>query len=118
VSALVVKAAFYLLLRLWLDLFGPVVNQLSAWLLGWLGAAAVLWGSWNALWAPRLKLLAAYSTVAQLGYLFLFFSADRRSATRSGAGCGLRRLAAGPDPRFRQERPVPGRRGDPAAGRP
>lgn len=72
-SALVVKAAFYLLLRLWLDLFGPVVNQPAAWLLGWLGAAAVLWGSWNALWAPRLKLLAAYSTVAQLGYLFLFF---------------------------------------------
>ncbi len=33
----------------------------------------MLWGSWNALWAARLKLLAAYSTVAQLGYLFLFF---------------------------------------------
>jgi formate hydrogenlyase subunit 3/multisubunit Na+/H+ antiporter MnhD subunit len=41
--------------------------------LGTLGAAAVLWGSWQALRAERLKLLAAYSTVAQLGYLFLFF---------------------------------------------
>ncbi len=33
----------------------------------------MLWGSWNALRVERLKLLAAYSTVAQLGYLFLFF---------------------------------------------
>jgi formate hydrogenlyase subunit 3/multisubunit Na+/H+ antiporter MnhD subunit len=33
----------------------------------------VLWGSWQALRAKRLKLLAAYSTVAQLGYLFIFF---------------------------------------------
>ena len=37
------------------------------------GALAVLWGSWQALQAERLKLLAAYSPVAQLGYLFLFF---------------------------------------------
>ncbi len=72
-SALVVKAAFYLMLRLWLDLFQPALTPAAAWLLGLLGAAAVLWGSWNALLAQRLKLLAAYSTVAQLGYLFLFF---------------------------------------------
>jgi formate hydrogenlyase subunit 3/multisubunit Na+/H+ antiporter MnhD subunit len=72
-SALVVKAAFYLVLRLWLDLLGPVANAQAANLLGLLGAGAVLWGSWRALHAPRLKLLAAYSTVAQLGYLFLFF---------------------------------------------
>jgi formate hydrogenlyase subunit 3/multisubunit Na+/H+ antiporter MnhD subunit len=32
----------------------------------------VLWGSWCAIRAERLKLLAAYSTVAQIGYLFLF----------------------------------------------
>jgi NADH:ubiquinone oxidoreductase subunit 5 (subunit L)/multisubunit Na+/H+ antiporter MnhA subunit len=49
------------------------VTQAAAWLLGSLGALAVLWGSWNALRAVRLKLLAAWSTVAQLGYLFLFF---------------------------------------------
>lgn len=72
-SALVVKAAFYLLLRLWLDLFAPVAGAGVANLLGALGAAAVLWGSWQALRAPRLKLLAAYSTVAQVGYLLLFF---------------------------------------------
>jgi formate hydrogenlyase subunit 3/multisubunit Na+/H+ antiporter MnhD subunit len=72
-SALVVKAAFYLILRLWFDVFGDLITSAAASLLGILGAAAVLWGSWRALCAERLKLLAAYSTVAQLGYLFLFF---------------------------------------------
>jgi formate hydrogenlyase subunit 3/multisubunit Na+/H+ antiporter MnhD subunit len=72
-SALVVKAAFYLVLRLWLDVFADLATPAAAGLLGLLGAAAILWGSWRALRAERLKLLAAYSTVAQLGYLFLFF---------------------------------------------
>ncbi|MBT8126588.1 MAG: oxidoreductase [Gammaproteobacteria bacterium] len=71
-SALVVKAAFYLLARLWLDVFNNVVTPDAARLLGVLGAAAILWGSWKALQAQRLKLMAAYSTVAQLGYLYLF----------------------------------------------
>jgi len=72
-SALVVKAAFYLVLRLWMDVFADAVTAPAAVLLGVLGAGAVLWGSWRALRAERLKLLAAYSTVAQLGYLFMFF---------------------------------------------
>jgi formate hydrogenlyase subunit 3/multisubunit Na+/H+ antiporter MnhD subunit len=72
-SALVVKASFYLILRLWTDLFAPISSGSAANLLGLLGAGAVLWGSWRALRAQRLKLLAAYSTVAQIGYLFLFF---------------------------------------------
>jgi formate hydrogenlyase subunit 3/multisubunit Na+/H+ antiporter MnhD subunit len=38
-----------------------------------LGAAAVLWGGLQALRQTRLKMLIAYSTVAQLGYLFLAF---------------------------------------------
>ncbi|MEY6433766.1 proton-conducting transporter membrane subunit [Thioalkalicoccus limnaeus] len=72
-SALVVKVSFYLILRLWFDLFGPIVTPAAANLLGILGAAAILWGSWQAVMAERLKLMAAYSTVAQIGYLFLFF---------------------------------------------
>lgn len=71
-SALVVKAAFYLVLRLWLELFAPLTTPGLGHLFGLLGAIAVLWGSWCALQAERLKLLAAYSTVAQIGYLFLF----------------------------------------------
>lgn len=72
-SALVVKAAFYLILRLWLDLFGPIAGPAAGTLLGMLGAGGVIWGSWRAFRAERLKLLAAYSTVAQVGYLFMFF---------------------------------------------
>lgn len=72
-SALVVKAAFYALLRLWLGPFDALASPLAGQLLGVLGAGAVLWGSLQALLAPRLKLVVAYSTVAQLGYLFLLF---------------------------------------------
>jgi len=71
-SALVVKASFYILLRLWLDIF-PLNNAVLGQLLGLLGAIAVLWGGIQALRQTRLKLLIAYSTVAQLGYLFLAF---------------------------------------------
>ncbi|MFT6366448.1 MAG: formate hydrogenlyase subunit 3/multisubunit Na+/H+ antiporter MnhD subunit [Bacteroidia bacterium] len=71
-SALVVKAAFYLLLRLWFDLADSSAKEGATGFFGLLGAFGVLWGSYNALCASRLKLLAAYSTVAQLGYLFMF----------------------------------------------
>jgi len=71
-SALVVKASFYILLRLWLEIF-PLTTPALGQLLGLLGAAAVLWGGIQALRQTRLKLLIAYSTVAQLGYLFLPF---------------------------------------------
>lgn len=71
-SALVVKASFYLILRLWLGPFAPL-TQAAAWLPALLGSAAILWGSWQAVRAVRLKMLVAYSTVAQLGYLFLVF---------------------------------------------
>ncbi len=72
-SALVIKASFYLALRLWTTLFEPVTIMPAAQLLGMLGAGAVLWGSFQALRQRRLKMLVAYSTVAQIGYLFLVF---------------------------------------------
>jgi len=71
-SALVVKASFYLVLRLLLEPLAPMAEAVS-WLLGLLGAAAILWGSWQALATRHLKRLVAWSTVAQLGYLFLIF---------------------------------------------
>lgn len=71
-SALVVKGSFYLLVRLWVELFGEISGGVAT-LLGVLGAAAILWGSIQALIQTRLKLLIAYSTVAQIGYLFLAF---------------------------------------------
>jgi formate hydrogenlyase subunit 3/multisubunit Na+/H+ antiporter MnhD subunit len=71
-SALVIKASFYILLRLWLTIFSPFGDD-GATLFGLLGAGAILWGSIQALRQNRLKLLVAYSTVAQVGYLFLAF---------------------------------------------
>jgi multicomponent Na+:H+ antiporter subunit D len=72
-SALVVKASFYLLLRLWFEVFAPAVTMPAAQLLGVLGAGAILWGSWLALQQQKVKMIVAYSTVAQVGYLFLLF---------------------------------------------
>jgi formate hydrogenlyase subunit 3/multisubunit Na+/H+ antiporter MnhD subunit len=71
-SALVIKASFYLLLRLWIDVLGGGGRGLAE-LLGALGAAAVIWGSVLALRQEGLKQLIAYSTVAQVGYLFMAF---------------------------------------------
>ena len=72
-SALVVKGSWFLVLRLWLDVMPGVASASAAQLLACLGAAAIVVGSVVALRQQRLKLLVAYSTVAQIGYLFLLF---------------------------------------------
>jgi len=72
-SALVVKASFFVMLRLWFSVFDRVVSEEAAMVPGILGAAAVIAGSVQALSAQRLKQLVAYSTVAQVGYLFMVF---------------------------------------------
>jgi formate hydrogenlyase subunit 3/multisubunit Na+/H+ antiporter MnhD subunit len=72
-SALVVKASFFLILRLWFDAMPGLLALPGAQVLGILGALAILYGGLQALRQARLKLLVAYSTLAQLGYLFLIF---------------------------------------------
>ena len=72
-SALVIKGSWFLVLRLWLDVMPGVATVQAAQLLAGLGAAAIVVGSVVALRQQRLKLLVAYSTVAQIGYLFLLF---------------------------------------------
>jgi multicomponent Na+:H+ antiporter subunit D len=72
-SALVIKGSWFLVVRLWFDVMPGVVTFPSAQLLAGLGAAAILVGNIVALQQARLKLLIAYSTVAQIGYLFLMF---------------------------------------------
>ena len=72
-SALAVKGSFFLLVRLWLDVMPGIVTPAAGQLLAALGAAAILVGNIVALRQKRLKLLIAYSTVAQIGYLFLMF---------------------------------------------
>ncbi len=85
-SALVVKAGFYLLARLWLDLFGALPWQAVPTLLGALGAGAVLWGGAQALRQQRLKPMIAYSTVAQLGYLMIALPLVANEAAGAAAG--------------------------------
>jgi formate hydrogenlyase subunit 3/multisubunit Na+/H+ antiporter MnhD subunit len=92
-SALVVKAPVYLLARLWLDVFWPVVDGPAFILLGALGAIGMVWGSSQAVRAERLKVLVAYSTVAQIGLLLAAFPIVARAG--SGAWLGLVLLAAG-----------------------
>lgn len=74
-SALVIKASFGLLLRLWWGLDPALTAGAGASVLGALGIVAVGWGSLQALRARRLKMLVAHSTVAQIGYLFFAFPA-------------------------------------------
>ena len=72
-SALVVKGSFFIVVRLWFDVMPALPGQAAAQLLAALGAAAIVFGSVVALRQERLKLLIAYSTLAQIGYLFLMF---------------------------------------------
>jgi formate hydrogenlyase subunit 3/multisubunit Na+/H+ antiporter MnhD subunit len=88
-SALVVKGSVYVLLRLWFEACSGVVTAEATQLIGALGAMAVLWGSVQALVQERLKLLVAYSTVAQLGYLFLVFPLAAAAGSRGTLWAGV-----------------------------
>ncbi len=72
-SALVIKGSFFIVVRLWFDVMPALASRGAAQALAALGAAAILFGSVLALKQARLKMLIAYSTVAQIGYLFLMF---------------------------------------------
>lgn len=88
-SALVVKAAYIILLRLWFEVFVPLDRVAVGHLLGALGSVAIIWGSLMALCQERLKLLIAYSTVAQIGYLFLVFPLARGEAVATAWAGGV-----------------------------
>jgi len=72
-SALVIKGSWFLVVRLWFDVMPGVVTPAAAQLPAAMGTAAIVVGSIVALRQERLKLMVAYSTVAQIGYLFLMF---------------------------------------------
>ncbi|MCC5960077.1 MAG: hypothetical protein JJU08_12135 [Rhodobacteraceae bacterium] len=72
-SALVPKASFLILIRLWFEAMPDLASGAALLVLAALGAIAVIWGGVLALVQKRLKLIVAYSTVAQLGYLFFIF---------------------------------------------
>ena len=72
-SGLVVKASFFIMVRLWFQAMPALPGFAATQLLAALGGAAIVFGSVVALRQERLKLLIAYSTLAQIGYLFLMF---------------------------------------------
>lgn len=85
-SALVVKGSFFLAVRLWFDVMPALGSAAAMATLGALGSGAILFGSVLALTQARLKLLIAYSTVAQIGYLFLIFPLAAGSGAWTAVG--------------------------------
>src|SRR5262245_35357838 len=88
-SALVVKGSFFIIVRLWFDVMPGLPGFAAAQLLAVLGAAAIVVGSVVALRQQRLKLLIAYSTLAQIGYLFLMFPLAYDASGRLVSGDAL-----------------------------
>jgi multicomponent Na+:H+ antiporter subunit D len=72
------KGPFYVLLRIGLATFE--LSDAAGGLLGALGAGAIVWGSLLAIRQRSLTALVAYSSVAQIGYLFLALGVGARAA--------------------------------------
>ncbi|WP_114965815.1 complex I subunit 5 family protein [Alkalilacustris brevis] len=72
-SGLVPKASFFILVQVWFGALPDMTDPAMPLVLASLGAVAVFYGGIMALRQERLKQIIAYSTVAQLGYLFLIF---------------------------------------------
>jgi multicomponent Na+:H+ antiporter subunit D len=72
-SGLVVTASAYMIVRFGFTVFAPLLTTPVTMLLGLLGALAVVWGSLHAFMQERVKMVIAYSTIAQLGYVFVVF---------------------------------------------
>lgn len=70
-SALVVKGPLFILWLLWSRVAPEELGQAAGPWLALAGVGALLVGGWSALRAPLIKLMVAYSTVAQLGYALL-----------------------------------------------
>ncbi|TVQ55071.1 MAG: hypothetical protein EA355_10685 [Rhodobacteraceae bacterium] len=84
-SGVVVKAALYVLIRLWTDAAPPEALDAAAPVFRVLGLAALGVGALGAFRATRLKALIAFSTVAQIGYapLALGFAAGSPLAVQA-----------------------------------
>jgi formate hydrogenlyase subunit 3/multisubunit Na+/H+ antiporter MnhD subunit len=82
-SALVVKASLYILIKFWFEVLSESTTFGASQILGCLGGIAIVYGSWKAFRATHLKVLIAYSTVAQLGYIFLLFPLSEHATNTS-----------------------------------
>src|SRR5580692_3827943 len=88
-SGLVVKGSFFIIVRLWFNVMPGLPGFAATQLLAALGGAAIAFGSVVALRQERLKLLIAYSTLAQIGYLFLMFPLALGASGRLESGGAL-----------------------------
>lgn len=88
-SAVVVKLGFVILVRIWFEAFPTLIGPAPLHILGGMGIVAVIYGSVQALRQDRLKPLVAYSTVAQVGYLFLAFPLVAGAADPAEAWAGM-----------------------------
>lgn len=93
-SGLIGKAAFFVLVRLWLDVVPMWFAPTAGTLLGCLAIGAILWGSLHALWQPRLTMVIAYSSVAHTGYLFMWFALDTPRALAGAMFVAISHAAA------------------------
>ena len=84
-SAAVATAGVYLLLRLWLGPFAGTWTMATGQGIGAVGAGAIVYGSLQALRQQRIKVIVAYSTVAQLGYLLLLVPLAQSTLAWQGA---------------------------------
>jgi formate hydrogenlyase subunit 3/multisubunit Na+/H+ antiporter MnhD subunit len=77
-SAVVIKSSFYLLFFMSFEvfIFSDYINKF----VGYLGLVAIFYGGIHAFFATKLKLLIAYSTVSQIGYLFVVFALNNAFA--------------------------------------
>lgn len=73
-SGLVVTVAYVIVFRLWFAGLHTIAPDAVPRLMGVLGSIGIVWGGLLALRQERLKRILAYSTVSQIGYLFLVFS--------------------------------------------
>ncbi len=80
-SATMVKAGVYLVAR-----FAPAYGATGVWrpLVIGIGLATMLVGGYRALRQHDLKLLLAFGTISQLGFLFVVFGAGTPTATKAG----------------------------------
>lgn len=82
-AAAMVKAGIYLVAR-----FAPGFSETAFWdpIIIVLGLATMIIGGWRALRQFDLKLLLAYGTVSQLGFLMLVVGVGNREAALAGLG--------------------------------
>jgi multicomponent Na+:H+ antiporter subunit D len=94
-SGLVIMAAIYLLIRLWLQVFPPSITVPGSQLVGAAGVVALLWGSVRAIRSRRLKLLLAWSTVAQVGLVAIVLPVGLAGADAATVAASLPALGDG-----------------------